>query len=109
MQHFAEWLTDTNVSVEPNTIFKVEEPTLLLTYKMETARSSKMLVAIYQTKWHPIQEYSNLDIYHHVRTSNLTPYVSLYSVTNNQSKSKFTLKNLLYLQGIQKTYKIHGY
>jgi hypothetical protein len=68
MPHYAEWLTDTNVSVEPHTIFRVEESTPLLTYKMETAGSSKMLVAIYQTKWLPIQEDSNLDIYHHVRT-----------------------------------------
>jgi hypothetical protein len=58
--------------VEPNTIFRVEESTPLLTYKMEAAGSYKMLVAIYQTKWHPIQEDGNLDIYHHARTSNLT-------------------------------------
>jgi hypothetical protein len=32
---------------------------------MEEAGSSKMLVAIYQTKWHQIQKYDNLDIYHH--------------------------------------------
>jgi hypothetical protein len=64
---------------------------------MEAAGSSKMLMAIYQTKWYPIQKDGNLDIYRHARTSNLTQYVSLYSVTNNQLESKLTLKNLLYL------------